>query len=81
MTKFAIAIAAVLALTACGKTAQQLAIEDDQKCTGFGFEQGTEGYGLCRLQAEQIRIADRQARAAGMSAAAAVQQNVWLQSR
>ena len=29
--------------------------EDDAKCRELGFKPGTEAYGNCRLQAEQIR--------------------------
>lgn len=31
------------------------AAEDDAKCQRYGFKPGTEAYGNCRLQAEQIR--------------------------
>ncbi len=34
---------------------------DDAKCREFGFEPGTEAYGNCRLQLEQIRATERAA--------------------
>ena len=30
---------------------------DDAKCREFGFKPGTDGYGNCRLQLEQMRVA------------------------
>jgi hypothetical protein len=33
----------------------RLVTEDDAKCRQLGFKPGTEGYGNCRLQLEQIR--------------------------
>jgi uncharacterized protein YceK len=30
---------------------------DDVKCREFGFKPGTDGYGNCRLQLEQMRVA------------------------
>jgi len=32
---------------------------DDAKCQGYGFQPGTEAYGNCRLQLEQIRAIER----------------------
>lgn len=32
---------------------------DDEKCRELGFESGTEAYGNCRLQIEQIRAIER----------------------
>jgi len=34
----------------------------DAKCRGYGFKIGTEGYGNCRLQLEQIRAMERSGR-------------------
>ncbi len=41
--------------------AREAALEraDDTKCRKFGFELGTEAYGNCRLQLEQIRAIER----------------------
>ena len=50
-----------------GKSAETLLVEnravDDAKCHEYGFEQGTEAYGNCRLKLEEIR-ALRQSRSA-----------------
>ena len=37
--------------------------EDDAKCRNLGFKPGTEAYGTCRLQAEQIRATNAAAAA------------------
>ena len=43
---------------------------DDAKCKGLGFKPGTEGFGNCQLQLEQIRAIER---AAAEAARAGVQ--------
>lgn len=73
----------VLALAACGGTttgalsnmfetkevrAARLAQEDDAKCKSLGFKPGTEPYGNCRLQLEQIRATKAAADAADNAA-------------
>ena len=42
---------------------QQVALQsaDDAKCREYGFKPGTEAYGNCRLQLEQIRATKRAA--------------------
>ena len=53
-----VAICLGLALAGCAiADAARVAevAEDDAKCREFGFEPGTEAYGFCRLQLEQIR--------------------------
>jgi hypothetical protein len=53
------AICLVLSLAACAswdaERRARLAAADDAKCQGYGFKPGTEPYGNCRLQVEQIR--------------------------
>jgi hypothetical protein len=41
--------------------------EDDSKCRELGFKPGTEAYGNCRLQAEQIRATNAAAASANRS--------------
>jgi hypothetical protein len=51
-----------------GSTLKNRQKADDAKCREFGFTPGTDGYGNCRLQLEQIRATNNaaaiQARAA-----------------
>ena len=61
-----VAVCLGLALAGCANAdaarASRVA-EDDAKCREFGFEPGTEAYGFCRLQLEQIRAIEDQIRA------------------
>lgn len=60
------------ALAACTPTAQQaevLSSRDDQTCSGYGFQAGSEGYAACRMQLAQGREAVRQQQVMAASAA------------
>jgi hypothetical protein len=49
---------------------ERLVAVDDAKCRELGFSRGTDAYGNCRLQLEQIRAANRAASASQDAAAA-----------
>lgn len=38
-----------------GSTHKSREAADDSKCRGYGFRPGTEAYGNCRLQLDQVR--------------------------
>jgi len=60
-------LALALALAACGPSRdQRLAAEtaaDHAHCLELGFEEGTEGYGDCRLTLREVRASEAQTRA------------------
>lgn len=58
-------------LSAPGSTYKLRQRVDDEKCREFGFKPGTEGYGNCRLQIEQIRATQQ----AALGARASVRSN------
>ncbi len=61
----ALVLTALVALAGCatwGEARRAAAdAKADAKCRELGFKPGTEGYGNCRLQLEQIRATNRAA--------------------
>lgn len=47
------------ALAACASQ-QQLMVNDDAKCRGYGFQPGTDGYAQCRMAQDTSRQRRRQ---------------------
>ncbi|MCK8788071.1 hypothetical protein M0638_27320 [Roseomonas sp. NAR14] len=45
-------------LAACGPTAEELRAMDTQRCAGFGFAPGTDGFANCLMSATQQREAE-----------------------
>lgn len=60
-------------------TREERAAADDAKCRQYGFTPGTEGYGNCRLQLDQIR-ATKQAAAASEQVAADIRRQTIVNS-
>jgi hypothetical protein len=58
---------ALLLLAACGPTAQEQDAMDQQKCSGYGFQPGTDAYAHCMLnvslQRQSEQAADQRAAA------------------
>ena len=58
-------ICLAIALTGCAEEMEgffkSVEARDDAKCRELGFEPGTEAYGNCRLQLEQIHAIERAA--------------------
>jgi hypothetical protein len=52
---------AVRELANPGSTYKRHEAEDDARCRQFGFKPGTEAYGNCRIQRDQIRATRRAA--------------------
>jgi hypothetical protein len=51
---------------------------DDAKCRDYGFTPGTEGYGNCRLQLDQIRATKAAAASAAIASSASSGQKPGL---
>jgi hypothetical protein len=56
---------ALLSLAACGPTAEEQHAMDQQKCSGYGFQPGTDAYAHCMmnvsLQRQSEQAADQRA--------------------
>ncbi len=61
-------IGTVRELSAPGSTYKAIHAADDAKCRNLGFKLGTEAYGNCRLQIEQIRATQDAAQAQQIAA-------------
>jgi hypothetical protein len=67
-------LAALAALFGCAPTPEAIAAmdqQDAQRCLSFGFQPGTNDYGMCRMQLAQERAASDERRR--MAAAYALQ--------
>jgi hypothetical protein len=53
-----VSVCLIASLAAC-QTTNQLAQQDDLKCTSFGLKPGTQGYAQCRLSMNQDHSADQ----------------------